>query len=237
VLYKPIIRAMDEREQKIAVRLEEAEQKRQDAENEAQNYREKTREIDEERQAILNEAREEVEEKRGNMLDDARHEVEQARKNWHESIEREKQAFLRDLRERIQEQAFQVIRRALTDLADAELEAQMVRRFVARLRDSEAQALSEVLQNADRDVVIYSAFELPETGRNEIISTLERFGDDFDMVFKIDPRTISGLTLASADYQISWNLDDYLTALEQNVRETLAAEAGEQTRKHERETA
>jgi F-type H+-transporting ATPase subunit b len=48
-LYKPIVRAMDERERRIASRLEEAEKREEAARQEQDQYEEKKREIDDQR--------------------------------------------------------------------------------------------------------------------------------------------------------------------------------------------
>lgn len=237
VLYKPVLRAMDEREEKIASRLEEAEQKHTAAQEEAETYRHKRQEIDAERDEILKQARAEVERKRNALMEDARQDVDQARADWHHSLEREKQAFLRDLRARVNRQVFAVIRRALSDLADTELEEQMVRRFVQRLRSTaqdENQALTQILRDG-HDITIYSAFELSDDARNAIASALERHSPNLHLEYRIDTDAISGLTLTSNDYQLGWNFDDYLETLEANVREALDEEIGVDTAEQEKE--
>jgi len=60
LLYGRIVRVMDEREERIAARLNEAEQREQQAEGEKASYQEKRREVEQEREAILAEARDEA---------------------------------------------------------------------------------------------------------------------------------------------------------------------------------
>ena len=49
-LYRPILKSMDEREQKIISRLKEAEQKKKDAEQEVESYRKMLQELSDKRQ-------------------------------------------------------------------------------------------------------------------------------------------------------------------------------------------
>ena len=98
-LYDRIIKAMDQREEKIASRLAEAERNRKEAEQEAEAYQKKNRELDEKRQEMLSQAKEEVEVKRKELMKKARDEVDQVQARWREAIQREKDSFLQDLRE------------------------------------------------------------------------------------------------------------------------------------------
>ncbi|MGD8758265.1 MAG: F0F1 ATP synthase subunit B, partial [Deltaproteobacteria bacterium] len=99
-LYKPIIKAMDERERRISGRLEEAEKREDQARHELERYQKKNKEIDGRRQVLLNQIKEDAEVQRKALIDQARDQVEGVRANWHEALEREKDAFLQDLRER-----------------------------------------------------------------------------------------------------------------------------------------
>ncbi len=59
-LYRPVIKAMDEREQKMVSRLKDAEQKREEAEAEAESFRQMKQELEDKRQEMLTKAAEEV---------------------------------------------------------------------------------------------------------------------------------------------------------------------------------
>jgi F-type H+-transporting ATPase subunit b len=60
-LYGRIIKAIDEREKKIASRLEDAEQKKKEAEQEGEAYRTKNQELDAMGERIVAQVREEAE--------------------------------------------------------------------------------------------------------------------------------------------------------------------------------
>lgn len=243
-LYKPIINAMDERERKIAERLDEAEEKRQQAEEEAQQYREQRQQIDEERRRIMDEAHDDAKQQRQEMIDEARDEVAEEKSAWYAALERQKEQFLQDLRQRASTQVVTITRRVLSDLADTELERQIVRGFIKRLRDAdEAERIESALADAD-GLTVSSAFTLSDEMRGEIETALqEHFDKAVDLDYQQDESLIAGIRLHNPHYALSWSIDDYLHSLEETIRETLTFEnddnndAQEQAQEHEVETA
>lgn len=221
-LYKPVLNAMDERERKIAERLEEAEEKREQAEEEAQHYQEQRQQIDEERRRILGEAQEEAKEQREQMLNTARDEVEEEKSSWYAALERQKEEFLQNLRERASQQVVNITRRLLSDLADAQLERQIVRTFTGRLsRADEKDHIETALAEAE-ELTISSAFTLSDEMRDEIETALhEQLDRAIDLNYQQDEGLIAGIRLHNPKYELSWSIDDYLYTLEESIRETL----------------
>ena len=122
LLYNRIIKAMDERERKIQLRLKEAEEKEQAAEREVESLREKNRDFDEQREKMLAQAKEEAETRRRDLTQEARQAVTNLRLVWQEAIQREKESFIQDLRKMAATQVYAIARKAFEDLADAALE-------------------------------------------------------------------------------------------------------------------
>lgn len=220
VLYKPVVNAMNEREQKIKARLEEAEAKRQQADREAERYREQRAEIDAERERVLADARQEAEQRREHLLHDARREVDERRQQWHDALAHEKDRFLRDLQRRAETSMIAAMRQALSDLADAELESQMIRTLTRQL-DRQRDDLIESLNHDHGEVVVYSAFDLTDNQREQIRSALNaRLPSAASPRFERDDDLICGVALRVGSYRIGWNLDQYLDALERDLRAT-----------------
>jgi F-type H+-transporting ATPase subunit b len=224
-LYDPVVNAMDEREAKIAARLEEADEKQKTAEKEAKTYRQKRREIEAKRKELIDQAREEADKKRHDLIDEAREAVEQKRKKWRASIEHEKQTFINELRQRATHQIVEVARRALADLADADLEQRIINEFARRVQalgDEEKTEIIQAVQDAG-GVVIASAFELPDETRerlNEIVRA--HIGEHTKLSFRSEPDLIGGVTLRTNGYEIGWSLRSYLHLLDERMIEALA---------------
>ncbi len=223
-LYGPVIRAMDEREQKIVQREEVAQDKKEEAEQEQQHYRLKTEELEEKEEEIIENARAEaVKEKRG-LLDQARQEVDETRRRWQESFEREKETFTAELRRRIGHQACTVARRCLQDLADARLEELIWAMFLKklnRLPDQDRSELKKALEAGEDEITLHSAFETGP-GRVEEFKEILRdlvpaAGDNLNLDAVTDPGLICGLELDAGGYRVAWNIDSYLQDLEEQV--------------------
>ncbi len=234
-LYGPIVKAMEDREALIASRLEDAEEKRGEAEKEAERYRQQQQELKREQERISARAEEEVAEHRKKLLEKVRAEAEDTEKHWHEAIQRERDRFLRDLRERASEQVVDMLRQALLDLADADLEQQMVDVFIQRLRElggPDKQAMAESIQKSGGQVVIRSAFAIPEEARKTLVDVVaDRIldGNEIQARFERSPDIICGIELQADGRRVAWSIEDYLESVEEHVTQTLEQELTVQT--------
>jgi len=223
-LYGRILRAMDQREEKIATRLSEAEQREQEAKEERQQYQARQEELEQQEADILAQAREKAESERKKLLDEAREEVEQVKSRWYEAIEREKTTFLQDLRQRAGRQVYHITRQALEDLATADLEQQIIEAFCRRLQDlpqDKRRELTDILQQGT-EVTVTSAFDLPDAAREKIEGILKSYlQNGVELRYQTSPEVISGIELKAPGNKIAWSLDHYLEALEAETREIL----------------
>jgi F-type H+-transporting ATPase subunit b len=223
-LYGRIIRAMDQREERIAARLSEAQQREQEADDERQHYLARQEELAQQQDDILAQARQAADSERKKLLDEAREEVEAVKSRWHEALEREKTTFLQDLRQRAGRQVYNITRQALADLATADLEHQIVEAFCRRLQElpqDKRRELTDILQQG-AEATITSAFVLPEEAKQKIEGILEGYlKDGAALRYQTSPEVISGIELKAPGHKVAWSLDHYLADLEAETREVL----------------
>jgi len=229
LLYNRIIKAMDERESKIQLRLKEAEEKEQAAEREVESLREKNRDFDEKREKMLAQAKEKADARRRELTQEARQAVTSLRLVWQEAIQREKGSFLRDLRKMAATQVYAIARKAFKDLADAELGERMVDVFLARIqkmKKGERDTLEATIKEAGNEVFIRSAFEIPLKMRKKITQALHRhLKEQINPRYETAPDLIAGIELKTRGRKIAWNLQHYLDTMEENALRTLEQEA------------
>lgn len=227
-LYGPIIRAMDAREEKIAARLEEAKKKQAEAEYEVELYREKSRELDENRANRIDAARKEAEIVKKEMTEQARQEVEELRNNWYRALQQGEKVFLEDLRKQTAEHVYKIARKALSDLAMTKLEESMTDVFVdlvKNLGDDQRKEIGEAIRKAGERVAVSSASELSHGMRRDITRVIHAtFMDGIDVEFKTEPGLVSGIELKTPIRVVAWNLDEYLKSLERDLSEILSRE-------------
>lgn len=224
-LYGPIVRTMDQRKKEIRMRIEESEEERRKAEEEAERYRRKQQELEDERTSLERAMREEVESQRNLLVEQIRHESEERRRQWKEAIEQDEEQFLRDLRLRISDEFYSLARRALSDLADEELEKQAIRAFLKHLDDMDEDKWKEFegsLNENGGSILVRSAFDIDEELRDEIRETLQQYVDgEVNIRYEVDSSIITGIELQAYSYVAAWQLDDYLNELEERARVSL----------------
>ena len=147
---------------------------------------------------------------------------------WHEAIQREKSSFLQDLRQRAGRQIYAIARRALKDLANADLEERIIDVFIDRIQDldeNSRKGIVESIKKAGKNVTINSAFELPQNTQQRITEAIRKFlGDGIEVKYQTSPDMILGLELKAHGYKIAWSLDNYFESLESEIREALEEE-------------
>lgn len=235
-LYGRIIAAMAQREQKIANLVDEAQRERDRAAEERTATEQKNRQLDEQREKLLAQIRQEVETHRQELTAKVHDEVDQRQARWAEAIREETDAFLRGLRQRVGEEVCTIARRALTDLADADLERRVSEKFLARveqLGDPQRREVIAALRESDHTAVVQSAFQMPEELRQEIIGVLrQQLLDDLEVRFEPSPDVLCGVALRTRTHKLAWELSDYLTGLEQQLRQMLEEETHAKKTRH-----
>jgi F-type H+-transporting ATPase subunit b len=222
-LYRPVIKAMAEREQKIASSLQEAEQKKKDAEQEVEIQGKMLKELSDKRQEMIDKAEEEVKILRADLLRKAQDDVEKSKVDWESAVEQEKGALIGDLSRQEGLQVYAVARQVLRDLADEELESRIIKKFVKRLQHlekAEKEEIKELFKTPGQQITVRSAFEIPEEMRHTILEAVkEQTEADVKMQFKTAPELISGVEMSAQDTRLVWSIASYLNALEADLSE------------------
>ena len=227
-LYGPVIRAMDDREEKIVQREKDAAAKKKRAEDEAQRYQLQKAELEDQEEQILEKARAAAEKEKRELLEQARQEVDETRRRWQESFDRERETFISELRRRIGLQACSVARGCLQDLADIHLEKLIWGVFINKLENLPGEdrlELKKALTAEGETITLKSAFETKPEQLNELEQALEKLLPDAGKKFKLTAATaadlICGLELDAGGYRLAWSMDSYLEDVEEQVLKEL----------------
>jgi F-type H+-transporting ATPase subunit b len=230
-LYRPMLAAVDRREDAIRSHLHDAEREREEARKEAERYKGLQDELEEKRAMLMGEAEKEAGARLEELHKEAHEEVEQVREAWRESLRRQHEDFLELLRARMGRQLFEGMRKALGELADVDLEERVVQVFLNRLEGlagAEREHLKGALREADGRVRVRSAFPLSEERREEIVAALRpwRAEREVDAHFEVAPELAVGVELLVADRRVAWSAASYLRELEAEAVGLLEAETG-----------
>jgi len=222
-LYQPVMRAMARRERRIADRLEDAETRERSAEEKAHDHQRKIDELERMRDGLVADAKLEAEHEKRHMLDEARDEAAEARKNWQRQTNQEKEEFLKNLQKQAADTIQVIAKKTLADLANAELEEQMVHSFIQQLKSLDDEEFRMALRQSSTPVSVVSAFELPTSTRARLTRAIhEHLVEGIEVEYDQSPDLLCGIELNAEGRRLGWNLDDYLDQLSGRVEEVLS---------------
>ena len=222
-LYRPILDAIDAREQRIASALADAAGKNAEAQKERDEFRQKNEAFDRQRAALLSRATDEAKAERQRLLEEARTAADALAVKRQEALKSEQQSLGEALGRRARDEVFAIARKALADLASTSLEERMGAVFTRRLQGMDGRTkagLGDALKSASCPVLVRSAFELPAEQRAMIQNAInETFSADIHLRFETAPDLVSGIEVATDGQKLGWNISDYLASLQASVGE------------------
>ena len=216
-LYGPIIKVMDERERKIADRLQQAEQARLQAAALRKELGQEQENLLATRQKYFEKAKTEVLSWRNNAMQEARQETEQQRQTWKENIIGEQESFKRLLKQNIGQQVFHAAEKVLRELADAGLEEKLTDNFLQALEKNPSAFFKDGAEKPT-SIKFRSGFEIDDTLRDRIRNILkDTFSATTAVDFSIKSDLGFGLQLVVGDRKVDWNMNRYLQEMEDEV--------------------
>lgn len=220
-LYKPILNAIAEREQYIAMQIHQADAKKADADKELETAKRVNDEFEQQRQSMLNKAMNDVDTERLRLMDDMHNEMKALQAAYEETLQTEQQSLSSEIVQRTQTGVFDIARKTLSDLASVNLEMQMVDAFLTRLntlKSDERELLFSNFKLTQNMVIVQSSFELPLALKTRIETDI-RIGFEIEpeIKFETDASLISGIALIVGGYKVVWSIDEYLHLLKNNL--------------------
>ena len=226
-LYDRVIQAMDAREQKITARLDDAERKQREADDDRKKVKEEQQSLDAKRDKMLSDAREAARSKRKELEDQARSEVDALKDRWRDALRDQRERFARDLGNKAVQHAMAVAQRVVEDMAGEDFQDRLIETFAARVRnigDDEKTALVEGLDGETPAATVLSDTSVSTAQRRKITRLLhEELHPDLDVDYRTDGDLLGGIELRVPGRKVSWNPRQYLADLEEDVLQELAA--------------
>ncbi|WP_339730700.1 hypothetical protein [uncultured Gimesia sp.] len=224
-LYKPILKAMQEREKQIAIEHEDAIKLQRQAESEAASFKQKTEELSHAKDELLADAGKDIQIWREEHLTRARAEVDEEKTEWYRALHRERESFLREARLRMAGHIHHMSQCVLKELANTDLQQQTIQVFLDRIKGIDEQQKKNVvalLESKQHRILVESAFPLSQTDRDNITAFVHDFlFTDVDIDFQEKPELICGIDFHVGGYKIAWNILEPLEELEEEFVQSL----------------
>jgi F-type H+-transporting ATPase subunit b len=229
-LYRPILNAIDAREKRVAAALAAAEAQKAEAQKEREAFQKKNESFDQQRAAMLRKAEGEAKTERQRLFDEAGRAADALAAKRQEAWIKDAKALDQAIGKRAREEVFAITRKALADLASADLEERMVHVMLQHLDELRVEGVKAEKKAASRSatratpapVLVRTAFELPPTQTDKIEHAIRKaFGSTVQVRFETAPQLVSGIELTTNGHKLAWNIDDYLGSLQRSIDELL----------------
>lgn len=224
-LYKPILKAIDEREERIKSQLNDADAKKAEAKKEQDEFIQKNEEFDQQKEQRTNEMLSEAKAAKSKLFDEARKEAEALRAKLEAASKEMVENVKSEIVLNTQKEVFDISRKTLLDLASVSLEEQATAVFIGRLKElneEEKKKFKEAFASGKPLILVQGAFALPEKKQTEISNIVnEVLGAEAQYQFETSPKLISGIELVANGYKLAWSISEYLNSLERNVFKTI----------------
>lgn len=227
-LYQPILGAIDAREKKIADELARANKISEEANQEKAEFKKKNTEFDQQRDQLLEDASTAADAERQRLQEEARGTAEQLATKQQQTLQNNMQTLLESVRSSAQKELFAMAKNALRDLGSVEIEAQMIKVFLERLRQIEpAQKTMLEASLKAKQVVVLSSGELQAEQKTAIEKGLaELFDQPVTLEFEQSTDLIGGIELNANGFKLGWSVAEYLHALDATLSAEITQNSG-----------
>jgi F-type H+-transporting ATPase subunit b len=227
--YQPILNAIDAREKKIADELAYAAALSDEAKQAKAEYVEKNQAFELQRDALMKKASIEADAQGQRLLAEAEQGASDQAAKHQAALQAKMQQLNQSLRDSVQAEVLAMAEKALADLADAELETQMVAVFSRRLRDMNSGQRAElhkallandlkVETNPKLMVKVLCSHALSSEQEHSLRDAVSVFfAQELEVHFLPAPDLICGIELELQGFKIGWSIAEYLQSLQERL--------------------
>lgn len=220
-LYKPILKAIDERENKIKAQLNDAEAKKAEAKKERDEFTKKNETFNNQKEALMLKVIDESNSEGEKLKAQVRGEAKLLKAKLEKSLKEEQESNHLEITKKIQQEVIRIAKKTLTDLSSVRLEDEIVNTFIKRitaLKEDEREQLVATLNSDNNPILIQSAFALSKDQQAHIKKAiLHLIGNERPFQFNATSELIGGIELSTNGYKLSWSISEYLKSLKKNM--------------------
>lgn len=219
LLWKPILKMLDERKERIQQGLEDAERAREERDRAQAEFNKRLEEAAQERERIIARAREEAQGERKAILAEAEQEAERVLIGAREEAQLERERILEELRGQVALLGIAAANRLIGEALDEERQRRLVDEFFSGISAGRVQIIDEAeLAVGEAKAQVTTALPLSEEEKATLASNLTaRLGIEPQLEFDVDPAILGGLVLKVGDRVIDGSVAGKLGALRERL--------------------
>lgn len=216
-LFKPILKIVEERNQRIKNELENAATEKKESLKERKDLLQEKEVFSTEKNSLLAQAAVAAQKEKEQLMQSAKKEYEALRHTLQDEIQKEKKTLFSDMKKEIEEEVFCIVKKALQDLAHKDLEEQIIQVFIQNLKKIDPQEKEKILldiKNFSIPILLRTTFEVPSEKRLPLEKNLhEIFGNEVSFSFEENSDLLCGIELVTSSHKIDWNLSQYFSSM------------------------
>lgn len=223
LLWKRVLKMLEERKQRIAQGLADAELARQDRERAEAEYQQRIERAEQEREEILARAVGEGEQAREGVLAEARAEAERIIAASRVEAEQSRQEMLAELRGQVASLAIAVSNKLIGEALDEQRQSGLIDEFFSGIRAGRVVVLDEeeiewVKRMGAMTAHVTTALPLSADELETVASGLaEHLGERPELEFTVDPSILGGLVIKIGDRVVDGSVAGKLIALQEQL--------------------
>jgi F-type H+-transporting ATPase subunit b len=215
LLFKPIIGAMERREQCLASRLQQAETKMGEAQALKNQYEKHLQQLQIEKDQVLSQARQQAESEKAQLLQNLSEEIQQKKTQFDSEMRKQQQELAPLISRTIAEKSLLLSNKMLISLADQTLEQRIIDFFLQHLSGLPDDEQAQIKQSLIKDIpaTIITSFELDTASQKQMQTWFDNYAPSTKLLFEQSDYLVSGIALETDGRSWEWNVDRYLTEL------------------------
>jgi F-type H+-transporting ATPase subunit b len=222
LFYKPVMKSMQERQQRISDLQNEADGKMNEADHLIKTYQQKLAEWEANKEIKMAAASSEAQEKKEALILIYREEAEQKRVDYFNEVTEEEERFLHELRTVLGQSAVTIAAEILSTIAKEDLDGKIFTAFMEKIQALDREMLQQEIKSTEDKIILISATPLIKAQRNQLETALREKLDNFGAIsYVVDENLIQGFELNLRSLTVHTNMNHYLEEAEANIQKIL----------------
>ena len=222
LFYKPVIKAMEDRQERINNIRNEADRKREEADELIQEYEQNKKELEEKKEKMMDEAIKEADEKKESLLESYKEEAREKRESYINEVKEEKENFLNELRSTLGRSSVNIASKILETITEEELTDKIFKTFIKKIESLEKEKINEEIKLSKEEIILSSSETLSEKQKDTFEKTIsDKFNDSIEIEYEVDEDLIKGFELKLESLTVHTNIKNYLKEAEDNIKEII----------------
>ncbi len=226
LFYKPVIQAMESRQERISEKQRDADEKMEHANELIAAYEDKMEEIEDQKKTILAEAKQEAQKEKERLIEEYKEEAQEKGNEYLNELEQDKENYLDEVRRTLGHNAMKIASHILSLLSTKELNDEVFEAFLDRIQTLDEEFVTSERSSKEQAFTVTSAEEMSDTHKERLETTLvEKLGDYEKITYRVEEDLILGYELRLETATIHTNIEKYLDEAEENIVKALERKA------------